>query len=683
MKHSLLDRELSQLAFNERVLAQAMDASIPLLERLRFLCITATNLDEFFEVRVAALKQRLGLGLASLDSERGPSFILKKVGERAHRLIAEQYRVLNEELIPSLEGEKIRFLRRTLWGPPVREWIEWYYATELEPILSPIGLDPAHPFPRILNKSLNFIVSLSGRDAFGREARYAVVQAPRALPRLVHLPTSLGDEVGSYDFVFLSSIIHAHVKKLFPGMEVLDCFQFRVTRDSELYLDDEDIDDLSKALRLELGARRYGASVRLEIPTHCPNEPARFLLRQFELQEDDLYRVEGPVNLGRMAAVINMVDRTDLKWPALKPSIPASLSEGNDYFAQMRRHDILLHHPYESFAPVLELLRQAARDPKVLAIKQTLYRTGPRSTVVDLLVDAATAGKEVTVIVELRARFDEAENLELAARLQEAGAHVVYGVVGYKTHAKMLLVVRREQGKLRRYVHLGTGNYHPETSRQYADYGFFTADEKIGADVHRLFMSLTGLGHSLIMEQILHSPFSLRETLLALIDVEITEARAQRKARIVMKINGLTEAGMIQALYRASAAGVKIDLIVRGMCTLRPGLDGTSENIRVRSIVGRFLEHSRVYYFYHQGKRKVYLSSADLMERNLLHRVEIAYPIKSPPLKKRILNELATFLRDNNHAWALRPDGTYVRVFPKGAIVRRSQEELLKKYSLE
>lgn len=681
MKHSLLDRELSQLAFNERVLAQAIDSSVPLLERLRFLCITATNLDEFFEVRVAALKQRQGLGLGSLDSERGPSYILQKLSERAHRLIGDQYRVLNEELIPSLDREKIRFLRRDLWSPIVREWIEQYYATDLEPILSPIGLDPAHPFPRILNKSLNFIVSLSGRDAFGREARYAVVQAPRALPRLVGLPTSLGHDVGSYDFVFLSSIIHAHVKKLFPGMEVLDCFQFRVTRDSELYLDDEDIDDLSKALRLELGARRYGASVRLEIPANCPDEPARFLLRQFELQEDDLYRVEGPVNLGRMAAVIEMVDRTDLKWTPLKPSIPATLSEGNDYFAQMRRHDILLHHPYQSFAPVLELLRQAARDPKVLAIKQTLYRTGPRSTVVDLLVEAATAGKEVTVIVELRARFDEAENLELAARLQEAGAHVVYGVVGYKTHAKMLLIVRRERGGLRRYVHLGTGNYHPETSRQYADYGFFSADESIGSDVHQIFMSLTGLGHSLVMEEILHSPFSLRETLLALIDAEINEARAQRKARIVVKVNGLTDAGMIQALYRASAAGVKIDLIVRGMCTLRPELDGVSENIRVRSIVGRFLEHSRVYYFYHQGKRKVYLSSADLMERNLLHRVEVAFPINSNVLKKRILNELNIFLRDNSHAWILRSDGTYVQASPRGAIDRRSQEELLRKYS--
>jgi len=678
-----LDREVSLLAFNRRVLAQATDPDVPLLERLRFLTITATNMDEFFEVRVAGLKQRLSLGLRPLGpTNKPPARILERVGERAHALIREQYRVLNDDLIPALEAARVRFLRRGTWPPAVRDWLAHYFATELEPVLSPIGLDPAHPFPRILNKSLNFLVTLSGRDAFGRDAAYAVVQAPRALPRLVQLPHDLPD-AGPHDFVFLSSIIHAHVDSLFPGMTVSGCYQFRVTRDSELYFDEEEVDDLLKALRVELGTRRYGSAVRLEVTAQCPAKHARFLLRHFELDEADLYSVPGPVNLGRLSAVVDLVDRPELKWPAFTPAVPRDLREGADYFAAVRAGDILLHHPYESFAPLLEFLRQAARDPGVLAIKQTLYRTGPRSPVVDILVEAANAGKEVTVVIELRARFDEAENIELAARLQEAGAHVVYGVVGHKTHAKLLLIVRRENGELRRYVHLGTGNYHPDTTRLYCDYGLLSADAELGQDVHNLFMGLTGLGHVKRMNKLVESPFTLRDELLRLIAREAEHARAGRRARIIVKANGLTEPGTIRALYEAARAGVDIALIVRGMCCLRPGVPGVSDRIRVRSIVGRFLEHSRVYYFYNGGEPSLYLASADLMERNLFRRVEAAFPVESDRLRRRILKELALYLRDNRQAWLLGPDGSWRAAHPRGRSVRRAQEELLRRLAAE
>lgn len=676
-----LDRELSQLAFNRRVLAQAGDPDVPLLERLRFLTITTTNMDEFFEVRVAALKQRLSLGLGAPDaSQRAPAETLRRVQKRAHALIHEQYRVLNESLIPELEASGIRFLRRSLWDETTRRWIADFFANELEPVLTPIGLDPAHPFPRIQNKSLNFLVTLGGRDAFGRNASYAVVQMPRSLPRLIPLPRGLAGGA-SRDFVFLSSIIHAHVDSLFPGMTVSGCYQFRVTRDSALYLDEEEIEDLMKALAVELGTRGYGSAVRLEVAEDCPAEHDHFLLEHFELTEDDLYRVDGPVNLGRLAAVIEQTGRPELKWPAFTPAVPPALREGSDYFAAIRARDILLHHPYESFAPLLEFLRQAASDPRVLAIKQTLYRAGPRSPVVDTLVEAAKAGKEITVVIELLARFDEAENIALAARLQDAGAHVVYGVVGLKTHAKLLLVVRREEEGLRRYVHLGTGNYHPETARLYCDYGLFSADGALGADVHHLFMGLTGLGRPTRMTKLVESPFYLREEFLRLIAREAEHARAGRRARIVVKTNALTDGETIRALYRASRDGVEIDLVVRGMCCLRPGVAGVSHNIRVRSIVDRFLEHGRVYYFSNAGEPALYLASADLMERNLSRRIEIAFPIESPPLRRRILQALALHLHDNREAWLLGADGRYRAAHPRGHAVRRAQQALLQRLS--
>lgn len=662
----VINRELSQLAFNRRVLHQTLDPDVPLLERLRFLCIASQNMDEFFEVRIAALRQRLALGLqsGSNNSNGHPSELLDEVSTAAHTLIAEQYFILNTRLIPELEDVNIRFLRRSNWNKPIRDWVSHYYRNELEPVLSPIGLDPAHPFPRILNKSLNFLVTLSGRDAFGRATKKAVVQAPRALPRLVQLPRSLR-QVGNFDFVFLSSIIHAHVASIFPGMMVRGCYQFRVTRDSELYLDEEEIEDLLQALHMELGTRRYSAAVRLEITKECPRSQAEFLLNHFELEKRDLYRVDGPVNLGRLMTVVDMVDRQELKWPHFKPSVISALREDQDYFQSISREDYLLHHPYQSFGPILEFLRQAARDPRVLAIKQTLYRTGARSPIVDLLVEAASSGKEVTVVIELRARFDEADNIDLASRLQDAGAHVVYGVVGFKTHAKMLMVVRKETAGIRRYVHLSTGNYHPDTANLYCDYGLLTADADIGADVHRVFMELTGLGHSHKLNVLLQAPFTMRAELLSMIETEANHCLRGGKGRIVAKLNALTEPSVIEALYHASQCGVQVDLLVRGMCSLRPRITGLSEHIQVRSIIGRFLEHSRIYYFRNNGNGRLYLSSADWMERNLLRRVEIAFPIKSPRLRRRLLSELALYLRDNRQAWILQANGTYLNVHPR------------------
>ncbi|HXG28065.1 MAG TPA: polyphosphate kinase 1 [Nevskiales bacterium] len=672
-----LNRELSLLEFQRRVLAQAQDESLPLLERLKFLCITSTNLDEFFEIRVAGLMQRVELGSAQTDADRlSPQELLRQIGARAHELVEAQYAVLNDSLIPALQTAGIRFLRRKQWTPEQAAWLRKYFESELLPVLSPIGLDPAHPFPRILNKSLNFIVSLHGRDAFGRNSGYAIVGAPRSLPRLVQLPPA---ETGSgpHDFVFLSSIIHQHVKDLFPGMRVTGCYQFRVTRNSDLFVDEEETEDLLRAVEGELSSRRYGDSVRLEVAHECPEQLCNYLLERFQLQGEDLYKVKGPVNLNRLMAIYDMVDRPDLKYPAHSPRLSPALAPGGDIFGEIRKQDILLHHPFDAFLPVVEFLKQAAADPQVLAIKQTLYRTGAQSAVVDALVAAARAGKEVTVVVELRARFDEAENIGLATRLQEVGAHVVYGVVGYKTHAKMTLVVRREDNGLRNYVHLGTGNYHPRTARQYTDYGLFTAQPAIGQDVHKLFLQLTSLGKASRLEKLLDAPFTLHKGLLEKIQRETEHAREGRPARIIAKMNALVEPEMIRALYAASIAGVSIDLIVRGMCCLKPGLPGVSENIRVRSIVGRFLEHTRVFYFQNGGNPEYWCASADWMERNFFRRVETCFPIESKPLQKRIWQDLQLYLEDNAQAWELTADGAYRRIMPAAGEEPRSAQQRL------
>jgi polyphosphate kinase len=655
-----INRELSLLAFNRRVLEQAKDTTLPLLERLRYLCISSSNLDEFFEIRVAGLMQKAVLESVQAGPDNLiPPEVLKQINPQAHDLVAEQYRVLNDELLPALEEAGIRFIKRQEWDKVQAAWVKHYFENELLPILSPMGLDPAHPFPRILNKSLNFIVQLKGKDAFGRTSGIAIVQAPRALPRLIKLPAECS--IGANDLVFLSSIIHAHVDDLFPGMKVLGCYQFRVTRNSDLFFDEEEMDDLLRAVEGELGSRRFGDEVRLEVADNCPEEVSNFLLDQFELTTADLYTVNGPVNLNRLMSLPDMVNRPDLNFTAFTPGMPQSLSHANNIFQVLRKGDLLLHHPFESFVPVIDFLRQSAADPKVLAIKQTLYRTGPDSAVVDALVSAARAGKEVTVVVELRARFDEAANIALANRLQEAGAHVVYGVVGFKTHAKMILVVRREEGKLCHYVHLGTGNYHARTARIYTDYGLLTTDTELGEDVHKMFLQLTSLGRGNKLNKMLQSPFTLHTGMLERIERESENARAGKPARITAKMNGLVEANIIRALYLASQAGVEIDLIIRGICCLRPGIPGVSENIRVRSIIGRFLEHTRIYYFHNDGKPELFCSSADWMERNLHHRVESCFPIEDKKLRERVIKELDYYLQDNMQAWELQSDGSYLR----------------------
>ena len=674
-----INRELSLLEFNRRVLEQAKSTDVPLLERLRFLCISGSNLDEFFEIRVSGLKQQEALGA----TQRGPDNLspteqLQRIATLAHELVDEQYRVLNDVLFPLLDAEGIRFLRRSQWNAAQEQWLADFFQRELAPILTPIGLDPAHPFPRIINKNLTFIVTLEGKDAFGRNSGMAVVQAPRALPRVVRLAQDLAEH--PYDFVFLSSIIHAHVDELFPGMRAVGCYQFRATRNSDLFVDEEAVEDLKIALEGELPSRRFGDAVRLELADDCPREVGQFLTDEFELLPEDVYYCNGPVNLMRLNAIPDLVDRPDLKYPGFSPGVPRRIQAAPDIFAAIRARDILLHHPFHSFAPVLDFLRSAARDPDVLSIRQTLYRTGADSSVVEALIEAAANGKEVLVVIELRARFDEAANIELANDLQEAGAQVVYGIVGYKTHAKMLMVIRRENGELRRYVHLGTGNYHASTARLYTDYGLLTCDPELTADVASMFQQLTAMGRAGQLNKMLQSPFTLHETMLAQIEAEIAHAKAGRPSGVVAKMNQLIEEDVIQALYRASQAGVRVRLVVRGICSLRPGIKGVSENIDVRSIVGRFLEHARIFVFENGGQTKVYLSSADWMGRNFFSRVEACFPIEDKRIKKAVLQEgIAPYLDDNTQAWVLKSDGSYERA-ESGADDRRcAQEELLVK----
>ncbi|MDE2252470.1 MAG: polyphosphate kinase 1 [Gammaproteobacteria bacterium] len=676
-----INRELAALEFNARVLAQAQDAHVPLLERLRFLCICSSNLDEFFEIRVSGLKQLLELGSAqSAPDTLSIPEQLAAIHTRARTLIAEQYRVLNEVLLGELQAAGIELLSGTHWDEATHAWLGQHFAAEVEPVLSPLGLDPARPFPRIQNKSLNFIVKLAGKDAFGRDGDMAIVQAPRSLPRVVALPSIDGRQ----RLVALSTIVEAFVARLFTGMEVLGCYQFRLTRNSDLFIDDEEVDDLRRALEGELAHRRYGAAVRLETGANCPQQMVDFLLQQFALEPLDWYSVPGPVNLNRLSAIYELVPRPELKYPVFTPGLPEGFSGAHDLFDAIRQRDVLLHHPFQSFSPVMDLLRQAAADPTVLAIKQTLYRTGDHSHIVDALVAAAQAGKDVTVVIELRARFDEEANIELSTRLQEAGAHVMYGVVGFKTHAKLLLIVRREAQGIRRYCHLGTGNYHAGTARSYTDYGLFTCDEAIGNDVHEIFLQLTSLTQTPRLRRLLQSPFKLHEALQALIEREITHARAGKSARIIAKLNALVDPSTIENLYRASNAGVRIDLVVRGVCALRPGLPGVSENIQVRSIVGRFLEHSRAFWFENGGRAQLYLASADWMERNFFRRVEVAFPVTQAKLRARIREDLELYLHDSSNAWLLQSDGSYRRAVAEAGARRPpgdAQAQLLEAYA--
>jgi polyphosphate kinase len=676
-----LNRELGLLEFNRRVLAQAADDSVPLLERLLFLTIVSSNLDEFFEIRVAGLKEQIKLNLPEPGPDgKGPQEVFAAVSREARAIVAEQYRLLNEVVLPALAGSGIVFPRREQWTVAQKQWIRDYFFRELLPVLTPIGLDPAHPFPKVLNKSLNLAVELVGRDAFGRNSGAAIVQAPRALPRVIRLPQDIGG--AHHSFVFLSSILHAHVDELFAGMKVLGCYQFRVTRNSNLFVDEEEIKNLHTALKGELLHRHFGDAVRLEVADNCSQPMVDFLLQQFGLGDEDLYRVEGPVNLYRLREVPDRVDRPDLKFPPFLPGLPAPLEERSDLFELLKKQDVLLHHPYQSFMPVIDFIRTTAADPNVIAIKQTVYRTGTDSELMEILVEAARRGKEVTVVVELMARFDEEANLNWAARLEEVGAHVVYGVVGHKTHAKMALIVRREDTEagtvLRRYVHLATGNYHPRTARLYTDFGLLTANEELCADVAEVFKQLTGLGRAGKMKHIWQSPFTLHKRVLTAIQNEARLARDGQPARIIAKMNALLDPQVIDELYLASQAGVKIDLVVRGVCALRPGIEGLSENIRVRSVIGRFLEHSRVFYFLNGGAEDVYLASADWMGRNFFRRIELCFPVLDPALKRRVVREgLQPYLDDNGQAWAMDADGGYARVKPRRGRRRSAQEELL------
>ena len=659
---NFLNRELGLLEFNRRVLAQAEDAAVPLLERLKYLCIVSSNLDEFFEIRIAGLKEQIKLGgIASGPDGLEATQVMKRLFAPTHQLIARQYELFNQELVPALAAQGIKFLRRTHWNEAQQAWVKEFFLREVMPVLTPIGLDPAHPFPRVLNKSLNFAVELQGKDAFGRNSAKAIVQAPRVLPRAIPMPPEIAG--CPHGFVFLSSILHAHVGELFAGMAVQGCYQFRVTRNSDLFVDEEEVKNLRISLQGELPQRHFGDAVRLEVADNCPQELADFLLQQFELGSDDLYRVHGPVNLVRLIGIPDKVDRPDLKFPPFVPGMPTLLKKkGADMFKVIRKGDVLLHHPYQSFKPVIDFIQQAAADPEVVAIKQTVYRTGTDSELMESLIAAAKRGKEVTVVVELLARFDEEANINWAARLEQVGAHVVYGVVGHKTHAKLLMVVRREDGKLRRYAHLGTGNYHPRTARLYTDFGLFTSNEDLCADVNEVFVQLTGLGKASQLHYLWQSPFTLHSKVLEAIRNETALARAGKPARIIAKMNALLEPQTINALYEASQAGVKVDLIVRGVCALRPGVKGLSENIRVRSLIGRFLEHSRIFYFHRDGKEDVYLASADWMDRNFFRRIETCFPILDKKLKKRVLDEgLKINLQDNLQAWEMDLNGFWHR----------------------
>ncbi len=677
-----INRELSMLEFNKRVLALAQDPDTPILERLRFLCITCTNLDEFFEIRVAALKQRMELGALAQGPEQLPAQqVFDVLRHRMLNVVQQQYELLNNVMFPQLADSGVRFLRSEEWTREQEAWLKEYFQEQVVPVLTPLTFDPSRPFPQVLNKSLNFIVRLTGRDAYGRQRHRGMVQAPRSLPRIIRMPDHLADP-DTHDYVFLSSIIRVHVSSLFPGLGVDGCWQFRVTRNSNLYVDEEEVSDLVRALEGELEASRYGAAVRIEVGHECPEDLQQFLLDHFHLNHEDMYLVEGPVNVNRLAQVCDIEDRPDLKYAPFTQGLPAPLKNDGNIFDILKQQNVLLYHPFHSFSPVIDFIKSAALDKSVLAIKITLYRTGAKSPIVDQLVAAARAGKEVTVIIELMARFDEAANISLANRLQEAGAHVVYGLVGYKTHAKMTLVVRREGDKLKRYAHLGTGNYHHSTTRLYTDYGYLTSDKKLGEDVHKVFMQLTSLTEARDLNLMLTSPFNLFDAVIEKIERETEHARKGREARIIVKVNSLNEPNVVNALYQASQAGVKVDLIVRGICSLRPGVLGLSDNVTVRSILGRFLEHSRVYYFLNGGDEELYCASADWMERNLLRRNETCFPVREPALRQKIKDDLDLYLADNCFAWILHGDGNYERLTPDDEPRVSAQESFLARLAL-
>lgn len=656
---SLLDRDHAILAFNERVLDWAYRPEVPLIERLRYLCIVSSNLDEFFEVRAAP-----HLGAAVAGDRKGNYTVesFERLAEAAHLLVARQYALYNDELIPAFASQGIHVISHGERNPVQRKWVHEYFEREVRPLLIPVGLDPAHPFPQVANKSLNFIVRLSGKDAFGRENPIAIVKVPRVLPRVIRMPAKVSG--GKTLCIALSSVVRAHLSSMFPGREVGEFSQFRVTRHSDLAVDEEDVRNLRTALRQGLQHRHYGQAVRLEVSASCAESLSNFLLAQFNLPPQALYRVHGPVNLARLTQLIDLLDEPQLRFPPYQASYPITLSPGQSFFDRLQRGDALIHQPFESFEGVLAFLREAVQDPQVLAIKQTIYRTGTDSEMMDLLREAVRRGKEVTVVVELKARFDEEANINWAEMLESIGAQVVYGVVGLKTHAKMLLVTRREGKQMRRYGHLSTGNYNPKTAALYTDISHLTADPLLTADMEAVFVHLASQSKLPKLNRMWFAPFDLHRNLIARIDALGLASEAGEPTRIVAKMNALTDEALIAALVRAGQKGVKIDLIVRGACTLPARVPGLTDNIRVRSVIGRFLEHSRVFYFRQGVDEALYLSSADWMNRNMLRRVELAWPVTDPVLRQRLIDEcLVAYLHDGRDAWDLGPDGAYHRVY--------------------
>ena len=687
-KLNLLNRELGALEFNRRVLSLAQNLKIPLLERLKYICIVSSNMDEFFEIRIAVLKEQLRKNPKSKTQDGlivGDAYL--NIVKETQTLVSHKYKIFQKDILPRLEREGIHLHFESAWTPSQHRWAKTYFEKELVPLLTPIVLDPAHPFPKVINKSLNFFVTLEGKDDFGRTPKLAVVQAPRSIPRVIQMPARISQK--PYGIVILSTFMQSFVHELFPGMKITGCYQFRVTRNSDLFVSDDDISDLKESLKGELSTRHLGDAVRLEISSDIPDHLLKYLRKSCDLNSEDCYRVDGPVNLMRLMQVADIVNRPDLKFPAHTPKLPLIK---DSIFDELKTRDILLHHPYESFEPVLNLLKTASKDPDVLAIKQTIYRTGNISPVMDALIEAAKNGKEVTVIVELLARFDEETNISWAAKLEEVGAHVVYGVVKHKCHAKMIMIVRKEllpaKGKrkpehiLKRYVHLGTGNYHPRTAKLYTDFGLMTSNISICDDVHKIFMQLTGTSRLIKLKSLWHSPFTMFDQIVKHIQNEAKAAKLGKPARIVAKVNSLLEPAVINELYKASQAGVKIDLIVRGVCALKPKVKGLSENIRVRSIVGQFLEHHRIFYFYAHGKEEVYLSSADWMDRNLFRRIEVAFPILDPELKQKVINEGLNELLKDVSSWNMNADGLYKQSIPSSNVKLSGQQNLLLKYSV-
>jgi polyphosphate kinase len=680
----LLSREQAILEFNRRVLAQATREDVPLLERLRYITIVSSNLDEFFEVRFADT-----LDIARANDSEATREDLRAVAAMAHALIDEQYAVFNDVVMPALQQQGIVVINHADRNPTQRQWVANFFERQVRPLLIPIGLDPAHPFPQVANKSLNFIARLGGRDAFGRESSIAIVKVPRVLPRVIRLPAHIC-ESGGQGFVMLSSVIRAHLEDLVPGRTVEAFSQFRVTRDSDLDVDEDEITNLRQALRRGLTTRHYGQAVRLEVVNTCPEELRRFLLEQFKLPEAALYRVNGPVNLVRLGQLIDQADDpvgTPLRFGPFEPAWPVTQwPRGESIFEVLRQRDVMLHHPFESFDPVVQFLRESVLDPQVLAIRQTIYRTGAQSVLMDLLIEAARRGKEVTAVVELKARFDEEANINWAERLEAVGVQVVYGIVGLKTHAKLLLVTRRDTSSrgtvtLRRYAHLSTGNYNPKTARLYTDLGMLTSDPGITADAEGVFQQIAGLNKMRPPRHMLTAPFVLHRRMMQHLSQVAQAARDGKPARVVAKFNSLTDPALIEGLIQASMAGVKIDLILRGACMLPPGVPGFTHNIQVRSVIGRFLEHTRVIYFrWGDGPddEVLYLSSADWMSRNMFRRIELAWPVRDAALRQRVIDEcLVPYLHDSRDAWRQLPDGHYERVGTDGPC---AQQALMRHY---